>query len=295
MRWFEGELPFFKGNLHMHTTRSDGALSPEQAMLLYRQNGYHFVCLTDHNQVGEQAEFQGMLVLPGLELDDLLPDQAVHIVGVGTDPGMPILPNDDRTPQRMIDSIRRAGGRAILAHPAWSLNTVELMASLEGLSAVEIYNTFSGEPWNAERADSQQMLDVLATHGTLLPTVATDDAHRYQGEACRSYTMVQARALTREAILEALDSGSFYASQGPEIRQIELDGGELRIECSPVDRITFCSNRVWVHQRCRSGRNMTEATHQIEPEETFMRVVVTDSFGRKAWSNPIKLTPESPI
>ena len=38
---------WFKGNLHMHTTESDGALTPAEAAALYTENGYDFACSED--------------------------------------------------------------------------------------------------------------------------------------------------------------------------------------------------------------------------------------------------------
>ncbi|MGB3329332.1 MAG: hypothetical protein WBA46_10290, partial [Thermomicrobiales bacterium] len=39
---------FFKGNLHTHSTRSDGALTPDAVIAAYRERGYDFLVLTDH-------------------------------------------------------------------------------------------------------------------------------------------------------------------------------------------------------------------------------------------------------
>ena len=39
---------FYKGNLHTHSTRSDGTLSPGAVLAAYRERGYDFLSLTDH-------------------------------------------------------------------------------------------------------------------------------------------------------------------------------------------------------------------------------------------------------
>lgn len=41
---------WYRGNLHMHSFWSDGRVFPEEAVSLYRDEGYNFVCLSDHNQ-----------------------------------------------------------------------------------------------------------------------------------------------------------------------------------------------------------------------------------------------------
>lgn len=283
---------FFKGNTHMHTTCSDGAFTPEQAMALYKAHGYDFIALTDHWICNSQQWHEGMLVLSGVEIDYLDDVQAVHIVGIGVVPERLHLDRERlraRPIQEGIDMLLNAGGRAILAHPAWSLNTLALVQSLRGLSAAEVYNTFSGPPWNANRADSTSLLDMYAAGGVRLPFVAVDDAHWYAGEHCRSFIRVQAEALEREAILAALDQGRFYSSQGPEIHQIELDARRLVISCSAVSRGTFSSNLPWAQGRCRDGSGMTELVYErdLNRRETFIRCELVDDAGNRAWSSPM--------
>ncbi|MDO5566405.1 MAG: hypothetical protein Q4G59_07080, partial [Planctomycetia bacterium] len=50
------EAQWFRGNLHMHTLRSDGDAFPEEAAALYKRLGYHFVALTDHNSTHENPD-----------------------------------------------------------------------------------------------------------------------------------------------------------------------------------------------------------------------------------------------
>ena len=194
---FDPNKRFYKGNLHTHTTNSDGRRSPEEALKAYRGAGYDFVALTDHwKRAPEETEvLDGMLVLPGIELDYTLPAQVIHIVGVGVD-DMVLKAVRNGGPQSGIDAIRKAGGRAILAHPAWSLNTPDVIGALRGLTAAEIYNSVSDVPWNGDRADSTGILDVAAANGHVLNTVASDDSHFYEGEECTSYIMLQADELT---------------------------------------------------------------------------------------------------
>lgn len=296
MKLFRDGQPFLRGNLHMHTTNSDGRLSPDAAVSQYAAKGYDFIALTDHWVAAPERTHAGMLVMSGVELDTTLEDQFVHIVGIGVDPdainGLKKQMSECCTPQLLVNAALDAGGRAILAHPAWSLNTTELMQSLDGLAAAEIYNAFSGEPWNGERSDSSALLDLLATRGTLLGLVASDDAHHYTGEAGRGFTMVQAEDRSREAILDALDRGAFYASEGPRFHQIEYTDEGVRVSCSPVERVTFYSNRPWAKKRCKIGHAMTEAFYQLDQEdwpERYIRVVLTDAFGRRAWSSPVAL------
>ena len=281
-------LPFFKGNLHMHTTRSDGRLSPDDALSRYQARGYDFVALADHWLPSRSGRVQDMTVLSGVELHtDVDGDQVAHIVGAGFDPDRLVLPERQANAQALVDAIKAAGGVAFLAHPSWSMNTVEFIQSLKGLSGAEVYNTFSGIPWNAGRADSAHVLDLAASKGCLLPLVAADDSHRYGGEEGISYTMVNARENTPEALLEALRAGMFFASQGPAFRQITFNEREVVVECSPSEKVVFYSNIQWGSGRCVSGRDLTNAHYRMDEKERFLRVELIDRFGRRAWSSPM--------
>lgn len=104
-------------------------------MAAYRALDYDVLAITDHREVTRPAADEipaGLMLIPGTELDFLLPTQAVHLLGLGVSPDIADCWNPNGTPQQAIDSIRACGGRAVLAHPAWSLNTTELMCPSAG-------------------------------------------------------------------------------------------------------------------------------------------------------------------
>ena len=287
MKLIDSRLPFYKGNTHTHTTNSDGRKSPEEVMALYKSAGYDFLALTDHWKAGKACDYQGMLILPGVEYDFTFPTQVLHIVCLFPESGMGEGIARGMDHMDVIRAVNSRGGLVIAAHPAWSLNTPDFLATLDGVDISEVYNSVSEEPFNGPRGNSESILDIAAANGKLFSLVASDDSHFYQGEECRGFVMVQAPALTVPALLDSLRQGRFYASQGPEIRDLEVEGDEIRVQTSPVSRITFCSNRVWVGGRCHAGANLTEAVHKIQPGETFVRVQITDDSGLRAWSSPI--------
>jgi len=277
---------WYKGNLHTHTTRSDGQRTPGEAAALYRENGYDFLALTDHWKVSVTTRTpEGLLLLAGVEYNfgETAREGVYHIVGFGmyTDPGV------SRTdgPQAAVDRIRAAGGLAVLAHPAWSLNTVEHIRALSRVDATEIFNSVSDLPRNC-RPYSGCVLDAAAAEGRLLPLLAVDDTHFYAREACRSYVMVRAEENTPPALLAAIRRGDFYATQGPRL-SVEYEDGALRVTTSPVSSIVFFTDSPWVTHRADVGRGLTEAVYTPSPRDTFVRVEATDAEGRTAWSNYI--------
>lgn len=89
---------------------------------------------------------------------------------------------DEKTARRqeVIDAINDCGGMAVLAHPYWSLNTKEDVEALHGFSLLEIYNSVS-DVHQSVRPYSGYLVDVLANDGYVLPLIATDDTHYYDG------------------------------------------------------------------------------------------------------------------
>ena len=290
MKLFSDSLPFFRANFHCHTTRSDSGLDPESAVGFYRNAGYDILSVTDHRTVTEAGGDRPLLI-PGIEIDYALPGQAVHILGLGMRREIGALWDRSGTPQDGINLIRSLGGIAVLAHPAWSLNTPAFIRSLSGLSGVEIWNSVSTLPLNGERADSSSLLDVTwASGGTLMPVFANDDSHAYRDEAGVAATMVQAEALTAEAVMAALRAGRFYATTGPEIQQVEnRDNREIIVRCSPAECVIFYSDSPWAEGRAVISRGLTECCYRIQRNDHFVRIEVRDRAGRKAWSSPVRI------
>lgn len=138
---------WYKGNLHTHTTNSDGAYAPEKTIALYKSKGYDFLALTDHWFHGEGRQEENFLLLNGTEFDvgSTVQEGIYHIVGIGMEKA-PALTK--RAPglsaQKIIDEIHNVNGIAILAHPAWSLDRASEVAKLYGIDGCEIYNTTFG-------------------------------------------------------------------------------------------------------------------------------------------------------
>ena len=77
---------WFKGNLHTHTTKSDGDAEPVWVAHWYKNHGYDFLVLSDHNHrtILEQ-EVDGLLMVPGEEVSASIEmgQIPIHINGVG--------------------------------------------------------------------------------------------------------------------------------------------------------------------------------------------------------------------
>lgn len=292
---FQNKGKWYRGNLHMHTTRSDGDLEPEQAIRLYREAGYDFLALTDHRKPSQEREEKDFLLLPGVEWDtgDNQTAPVFHIIGIGMTKPCTVDYKDGvaTDPQRLIDAVREAGGLAILAHPAWSVMDPADIEKLSGLAGAEIYNSVSTLPMNGRRADSSLYFDLWAGTGRAIPCMAADDSHRYQGEETKSWIMVNAAELSTEAICQAISEKNFYATQGPHFEQITFDQetGEVTVRCSQdVRNVVFYSNAAWADGRVEQPVDGT-VTYVISPLDRYLRVELIDEAGKMAWSSPVML------
>ncbi len=294
-----------KIGLHTHTTRSDGRKAPDEVLEIYTALGYDAIALTDH-WVYTPADLNrdGVAVLSGCEYNiggNNGPTGVYHIVGIcmSRDPEIdkdamndPAVPSCERA-RKIIEKIREAGGLAIFAHPAWSLNTPEQIMAVGDFDALEIYNSVS-EAGMSDRPYSGLLVDMIAGAGCCPPLLATDDTHYYTGEEGRGFIMVEADAAETsgsgmDGIVQAVRDGKFYASQGPEIHLERLDETTVRLTCSPCEKIVFFSNIVWTRGRVTRGENLTEAVYTLNPGDTFVRAEVTDRNGKQAWSNIITI------
>lgn len=287
---------FYRGNLHTHSTRSDGHLPPAEVIAAYRDHGYDFLALTDHFlerygfPIVDTRPFRtdrfttllgAELHAPSIELGGLW-----HVVAVG----LPLDFAPTRPTETGPELARRAaehGAFVGIAHPAWYGLTLADALSLEAAHAVEVYNQTCAA--DNDRGDSWYLADLLLAKRRRVLAYAADDAHFSSRPDYRAaWVQVRATALDPELLLAALKAGDFYSSQGPEIHEVHLDGDQIRIACSPARSIFVTGyGSIGRHQ---TGEGITSAAFPLGPfRGSYCRITVVDAAGRRAWTNPIWL------
>lgn len=277
---------WYKVGLHIHTALSDGRKTPEEAAEIYKNAGFDAIAITDHWKFYPEGEIKGLKIISGCEYNlgsQNTIDGVMHIVGVGMKTE-PQLEKATATRQKTIDEIIKCGGKAVLAHPAWSLNTVDDVKALHGFSMLEIYNTVS-DVNQSFRPYSGYIVDLLANEGIIIPLTATDDVHYYNGEdETKSYIMVNAESGEVADILKAIENEQFYATQGPEL-YVRKEGNKIIADCSECVMMSFSTNSAWAAGRVVRGENLTYAEYELRNFEKWVRVEVKDKYGNCAWSN----------
>lgn len=292
---FAAEGKFWRGNLHGHSTGSDGVLSPQDVCDTYRNAGYDFTALTDHFRVNYNFPItdsrpyrtEGFTTLLGAELHapTTSRDMEWHILTVGLPLDFaPLLPGE--TGPEIARRARDAGAFVAIAHPQWYHLQLADGRALDAAHAVEIYNHTCHV--NATRGESAGFYDAMLLDGHRLSAIAVDDSHWSRKDAFGGWVMVKATENTPEALLIALKAGHFYATQGPRIENIRREGNALQVTCSAAESVTLAG--AVRATKTAFGPGLTEATVPLDLfDGSWCRIVVTDEQGRRAWSNPLWL------
>lgn len=269
----ELDYKWFKGNTHTHTTKSDGELDPKSVVDSYKNAGYQFIFITDHNFITEvnQLSSPNFLCLSGVEFTF-----NKHINGLGID--------KYTTPtscQQSIDFIEKQGGFATLNHPLWTptrMFSKDILA-LHKLELIEIYNSIT-ETWGF--FDNQKLWDTVLTEGKLIYGIASDDSHScwYVG---KGWIMVYASELQQDTLLQAINKGRFYSSTGIEFTKIEVTTTLISIYSTNAQKIKFIGASGSI-LKVVEGKN---ASYSITGKEPYVRVEGSNSAGQKAWTQPL--------
>lgn len=287
---------FWRGNLHTHSTNSDGTLTPEQVCQRYAEAGYDFLAVTEHFMerfgypITDTRHFRTntFTTLLGAELHAGMAEMGEqwHILAVG-------LPLDFAPPlngeggAEIAARAMAAGAFVSMAHPNRCMLTEADADALGNVHAVEVYNAGSGD--ENDRSDSWGFLEVLLGRGRRYFAHAADDFHNlhYRRDFAMGWVHVKAETLEPDALLTALKNGHFYSSTGPQINDIQIEPGKkIYIRCSPVESIFVTG--ILARAARNHGHNLIEAELDISNlRSPYCRVIVRDAYGRRAWSNPI--------
>ena len=286
---FASEGNWYKGNLHTHTTVSDGALTPQETIRLYAEGGYDFLALTDHGAVNnyEGLDPHGLTLITGCELAKGCGDlgQTLHVVALGV-AAVPEVP-ESPTYAAYLAAVADQCELCFAAHPFWSLVTPGELLSVRGHMGLEVYNAFC--QFGCSRGPSEFVWDILLAHGQRLWGFAVDDAH-YVGSHRKAWVMVKSTAKTPAAIMAALARGDFYASNGPEIYDLQIEDNQVVVRCSPAGQVAVivaAPGAGYTTARLDAAPPFAEVSLPLHSRERPFRVEVIDERGLKAWTNPV--------
>ena len=289
---------WLRGNLHAHTTRSDGSRSPQAVIDDYANRGYAFLMIADHDLLTTEADYRqwdarGMILIPGNEITANGP----HLLHVGAD--RLVSPSRQRQ-QAFLDILAadalarshgEAGSFAIVNHPNWlcwhenpESATLAQLREWVGYAGIEIYNgTIGGLNGSSYATDKW---DLLLSANIRLWGFANDDSHHATEDVGLGWNMAYVQEPGVKGVVEALRNGRFYASTGVVIENIHVEGTTIRVETSNAQRIAAIRDigvRIAV-----SDQPVLEIT--VPDKAKYIRFECWGTGEQMAWTQPFYIT-----
>lgn len=300
---------WYKGNTHTHTLNSDGDSTPEEVVRWYREHGYQFLVLSDHNFL---TSIEGLNALHGAdekftlirgeELTDKYRDKPIHINAL--DVSQVVKPQGGNSVteiiQRDVDAIRAVRGVPHINHPnfGWAMTAEDLRQARN----YKLFEIFNGHPFvnnlgGGGMPGLEEMWDILLSHGKQLYGIAVDDAHVFKrpwdataSRPGQGWVMVRADKLSADAILTALERGEFYASTGVELEDYQADSKHIEIKVKAIKSSKYRIQFVGRNGKVLQDVPNSSATYQIKGDESYVRAKVIESNGKFAWTQPVFLS-----
>ena len=306
--------PYYKANLHCHTTLTDGKMTAAQVKDWYKSHGYSIVAFTDHSKYAAYPELQDeeFLAIAGVEAaftcldpnNSPLKYKICHMNFWAKNPETSVYVPEEHTYEtgvinRYIATMKKNGWLCSINHPGWSLQTTEEVNGLIGVDAFEVYN--HGSHILDNNGDGQAHYALFLNSGKRAYAIAVDDNHMGFDEngnpsaaddTFGGFIMMSMPSLTYENFVDAFENGRFYASTGPEIKDLYIDEERdvLVLNCSPVRRVLV--KGVHTLRALRLDGEADTITHAeiplapIREKEPFFRLELVTSDMKRAYSQP---------
>ena len=261
-----------KGQLHCHTTNSDGINSSIEIVTAYKNAGFDFISITDHNYITPNPDITGIVYIVGVEETNVR-----HITAYDVETR-----SESKNTQEIINEHRYNGKITSIAHPKWYgtyMSDIEIMTYYNN-NFIEVYNAAGGDPVFAE-----DYWDDILSSGKKLFAIAVDDCHNISGVAFNNgYVVVFADVKDKESILQALRNGQFYASTGNDIA-IDVNDNIITASSTELSNFTFIGYNGNI---LKTVNGVNSADYTIKGNELYVRVEsIKVSDSTKAWAQPI--------
>lgn len=318
---FGGKKNVYKGNMHCHSTLSDGRLTPEELKEYYKSHGYSVLAITDHEHLNNNSylDDEDFLTLTSCEVaikefpkESTLKNFDMKVCHLNfyakeqdndynffyssvydhfsAKERRPFFNKPDTDVERiygaeginaLIKSANDNGFFVAYNHPRWSLENYREYSKYEGLWGVEIFNTDCNRGGIYEY--DINVHDDFLRDGKKIFVTSGDDNHNHKDDSFGTFVMVEADELKYAKITDALLKGEFYTSTGPIIEKITVKDNFVTVNCSDAKNI-FYSTR---GRRCgfvtaNEGEYVNTATFEINVADGYFRISAVDEYGKRA-------------
>ena len=279
---------WLRGNLHAHTTNSDGGRATQAVIDDYASRGYGFLMISDHDiytSCEELSQYNAgdLILIPGNEVSAHGP----HMLHVYADR----LVKADPLRQQVINDITASQGFCVVNHPNWQ-NTFDhcpttSMQQWIGYAGLEIFNGVIGRLEGSPYATNKW--DMLLSAGRRLWGFANDDSHAATGDVALGWNTAYITEPNVGGVNEALEQGRFYASTGVTIESIVVEGMSIRIETANARRIVALTNqgqRVAMTDANGIELDASNQVHRHYQPHTYVRFECWGDGESFAWTQP---------
>jgi hypothetical protein len=309
---------FLQGNTHTHTERSFDSSAPVADVLRwYREAGYAFVVITDHDVSAVPGEFFAsesptFIAIAGEEVSSSGFDvyghtKLVHVNTIcsnGSTVGGVTLGS---VAAALTDTVQRAvrvgGGIAQINHPTLddALRAEDVLQA-PGADLIEIANRYpTGNSADATYRGTEALWDHVLTTGMRIYGTASDDTHDVtvgsRTPPGQGWVQVAAAENSASSICEALKNGRFYASTGVELTSITVAGARLRLQVQPAPGAkdaTYETTFVGAEGETLARVTGLSPSYALVGNETYVRATVKSATEARAWVQPVFVNATCP-
>lgn len=278
----------YKGNLHSHSTESDGYGTPAIVMEQYRDHGYDFNSITDHDKVTQDPLVAGITFISGIEeraKDTGWPKGTGDIGRIGA-----IVSESSNLSQTILNTGISENNYNDLKHPNRKNNGF-FNADLDKLN-----NFHALEVWNGNnQLNAEIEWDYLLSQERKIFGDSADDLHKLNGpHMFEAWTRVFSESNNAEQIKNNLIKGNSYFGYTPSgsediLLDININKNLINVELSLEADIEWIINNGVVVQ---TDMNTKNAEYSIIGNEKYIRIRASKN-GAKVFSQPIFINLEN--
>jgi len=304
-------MPWYSGNMHCHTSNSDGRSNPQEVTAYYQSIGMDFLAITDHNHLTPLEEYGNLdedkfIGIPSSEYSG---KRACHVVGFDLAENVRPVDNQEDWSVRDIladgmNQILEGGGVPILCHPGfqWAYDH-ETILELERATHFEVVNMHPG--CNSRPVPclsyGEEVWDKVLSAGKRCFGTVSDDGHFY-GTASEfgapplhiplagtGWNVVKAAELTPSAIRDAFAKGRFYGSTGIDLAYYQVTYEDIRVGVTLKKKEQVIIEFIGENGKLLDLQSASAGRYKFKGDEKYVRVRVSDTMGGFAFTQPVFL------
>lgn len=299
----------YKGNMHSHSTCSDGKYTVEELKEAYKAKGYSVFAFSDHDNVIDHSDLndENFLTITSAELAFTAPNPTGKIFQTVVSCHFNVFSKDPHNFKKIdyrgtpfsfekVNPILREyaenGYLVSINHPNWSLLTEnEFLKYDDCIMGMEVTNCITCNYGGALSYSYDLYMNALRNGKKWIP-LGGDDNHSFckpfehpLNDSFGSFTYFCAEKLEYGAIIEAMEKGNCYCSQGPQITELYMEDGKAHVKTAqPVKQISVNANTRFARATFTpDGSPVTEACFDIaEDRIDFLVFSVEGTDGTRA-------------